>query len=111
LSAKQLLQSNFCSLCLQFGLQLLSLSLGYALFQNLRSAVYNSLSLFQSQTSCLTNNFDNFNFVRSNICQLYVKLVFLLSGLSSSACCCYNNACCCRYAKLLLTSFYQLVQL
>ena len=91
---------------------LFSLCLGSTFFNYLRSAVNYFLSFLQAKTSCLTNNLDNLNLVRANLCQLNIELSLLLSCLScASACCCYNNACCCRYTKLFLTSLYQLVQL
>ena len=112
LLSQLLFQSNLCALCLELCLQLLSLSLGCALLNYLRSAVNYFLSFLQAKTSCLTNNLDNLNLVRANLCQLYVELSLLFSFLScASTCCCYYNACCCRYAKLFLTCLYQLVEL
>ena len=102
----RLFKSNFCSLSFQFCFDVFCFCFGCTLFNNLRSAVNNSLSLFQTQSGYFTNNFDNFNFVCSNFCQLNVKLIFLLSCLSCAACCCYNNTCCCRYTKLFFTCFY-----
>ena len=106
----KLLKSNFSAFSFQFGLQLFSLSFGSALFQYLRSAVNYFFRLFQAQTCSFTNNFDNFNFVRANFCQLYVELVFLFSCCCiASACCCNYNARCCGYTKLFFTCFYQFV--
>ena len=112
LLSQLLFQSNLCALCLELCLQLLSLSLGCALLNYLRSAVNYFLSFLQAKTSCLTNNLDNLNLVRANLCQLYIELSLLFSFLScASTCCCYYNACCCRYANLFLSCLYQLFEL
>lgn len=105
-----LFQSNLCAFCFELCLQLFCFCLGSCFLYNLRSAVYNFFCFLQTKTCCFTNNLDNLNLVRANLCQLYVEFcLFFLSFCR--ACCCYNNACCCRYAKLFLTSFYQFVQL
>ena len=93
-----LLQGNLCALSLKLGLQILSLFLGNALLYNLGSAINNFLSLLQTKTSCLTNNLDNLNLVRTNLSQLYVELGLLLNFLScTSSATSYNNTCSCRY--------------
>ena len=43
-----------------------------AFFNNLRSAINNFLSFFQAKTSYFTDNLDNLNLVRTNLCQLNV---------------------------------------
>ena len=59
-----LFKCNLSSLSLKFSFDVLSLSFGCALFNNLRSTINDSFSLFKSKTCNLTNNFDNFNFVQ-----------------------------------------------
>ena len=101
----KLLKSNFSALSLKFCLDVVSLFLGSASLNNLRSTVNNVLSLFQTKTCYFTNNLDNFNLVRANLCQLNVELSLLFLSCCCRACC-YNNACCCGYTELFLTSFY-----
>ena len=56
-----LFKVNLCALLLKFSLDLLSLSFGSALFNYLRSVVYEIFSFFQSKTCNLTYNLDYFN--------------------------------------------------
>ena len=108
----KLLQGNLSTLSLQLGLQILSLFLGNAGLQSLRSGVNHVLSLLQAQAGSLTYNLDNLNLVGANLGQLNIELGLLF--LSCAACCtacCYYNASCCGYAELLLASLNQLVQL
>ena len=105
-----LFKCNLSSLSLKFSFDVLRLSFGCALFNNLRSTINDSFSLFKSKTCNLTNNFDNFNFVRAYLCKLYVKLIFLLSCL---ACCtCFfatTTPAFCGNTELFLTSFYKVI--
>src|SRR5699024_10813772 len=102
----RLFKVNLSTLSLKFSLDLLSLSLGNALFNNLRCAVNKLFSLFQAKTCDLANHFDDFNLGSACCYKLYVKLILLLCCCSSvSGRCCNYNACCCRYAKLFFTCF------
>ena len=101
----KLLKSNFCSNFFQFLLHFLSLILGNAFLDYLRSALNGILCFFQAQTGDFTYHLDNLNLLSANLGQLNVELGLLFLYYCRASCC-YNNACCCAYAELFLASFY-----
>ena len=93
----KLFKSNFSAFSLKFSFELFSFCFGSTLFEDFRSTVNYFFSFFQAKSCSFTNNFDNFNFVRANLCQLYVELVFLLR------CCCIACRITARGVKSLIS--------
>ena len=105
----KLFKSNFSAFSLKFSFELFSFCFGSTLFEDFRSTVNYFFSFFQAKSCSFTYNFDNFNFVRANLCLLYVELVFLLSCCFIACCFCNYNSCCFSYAEIFLTCFYKIV--
>ena len=82
----ELFKSNLRSLSLEFRLELLSLSLGHALFNHLRSLVDYCLRLFQAKSGRFADNLDNLNLVRADLGQLDIEGILLLLSRSVSRC-------------------------
>ena len=102
----QLFDCNFCSNFFHLFFDVFCFFFGNSFFDVLRSAVNNSFCFFKTKTCDLTNNFDNFNFLSANFCQLNIEFCLLFCFLSCSCCtCCNYNTCCCGYAELFLTCF------
>ena len=107
----RLLKGDLSSLSLKLSLKVISGSLVSSLLKNLRSALNEILSFLQAKTCDLTNDLDDLDLVRANLGQLNIELGLLFCRCSTCCRASYYDACCCRYAKLFLTSLYQLIEL
>ena len=95
-----LFKCNLSSLSLKFSFDILRLSFGCALFNNLRSTINDSFSLFKSKTCDFTNNLDNFNFRCASRYKFYVELFFFFCCCSTVCSCCYLCSCVCVTIRL-----------
>ena len=64
----KLFNCNFSTFSFKFSLDFFSFFFANAFFKHLWSAVNGFFSFLKAKTCKVTNNFDNFNFVRANFC-------------------------------------------
>ena len=81
---QKLLQLYSCTSSLELALQILSVSLGYAFLYRSRSAINQSLSFLQAETSSLTNSLDYVDLACASVLQNYIELGLLSSSAASS---------------------------
>ena len=96
----------------ELSLHSFSLILSYSLFEGLRSAVNNSLSLSKTETGYLANSLNNLNLFSADFLKNNVKLGLFFS-CCCAACCrsCYCYCRCCGYAEFLFYCFNELRKL
>ncbi len=94
----------------KLGFEFFSFFFGKAFFDNFRCAVNDCFSFFEPETSCFTNNFDDFDLGRSSVCEFNVEFRLLFSSCFSAACacCCYWSCSC--YAEFFFNCFNKVVE-
>ena len=108
---ENLLEFDLCASLFQFSFDFLSLSFGSSLFDWLWTLVNQSLSLFQTQTGDLFNQFDNAHLGSASVFQDNVKLGFLLSSSGSSWSSSNSYRSSSGNAKFFFKCFYELSKL
>ena len=108
----KLLNLNFAACSNDLLSDLVSLFLGYALFESLGSVVNKVLSFLKSKAGDLTSNLDNCELVSASRLKNNVKLGLLLC---CGSCCCCAGSCCncygsCGYAEFLLKCFNEICE-
>ena len=104
----KLLNLNLCACSLESLLNRLSLILGNAFLNGLRSTLNHLLSFLKSETGDLTNCLDNVELLSAEGLENNVELSLLLCCGSCCACYCnYTYGSCCGNAEFLLNCLYE----